>query len=115
LTSPKHPLEAFKFLEYMESVGPTVDFANSIHNVPQLFAALKSPKLDPNPHYRAFVQYAQGPKVTSFPVLPVSADYAAQLTRNEDLVVHGKMSPQAGLDKVTTVMQQKLDQYQSGL
>lgn len=111
----KHPLEAFKFLEYMESVGPTVDFANAIHNVPQLYAALKSPKLDPNPHYRAFVQYAQGPKVTSFPVLPVSADYAAELTRNEDLVVHGKMSPQAGLDRVTTVVQQKLDQYQSGL
>ena len=111
----KHPLEAFKFLTYMESVGPTVAFANAIHNVPQLFVALKSPKLDRNAHYRAFVKYAQGPKIRSFPVLPVSADYADQLTRIEDLVVHGKMSPQAGLNKVTTVIQQKLDQFRSGI
>jgi hypothetical protein len=99
----------------MESVGPTVDFANAIHNVPQLFAALKSPKLDTNTHYRAFVKYAQGPKVTSFPVLPVSADYADQLGQVEALVVHGKMSPQDGLNQVTNTVQQKLDAEQSGL
>jgi multiple sugar transport system substrate-binding protein len=111
----KHPQEAFKFMQYMESVGPTVDFANAIHNVPQLFAALKSPKLDPNPHYRAFVKYSQGPKVGAFPVIPVSADFADQLTRNESLVVHGKLSPQDGLNKVTSVVQQKLDAFQSGI
>jgi multiple sugar transport system substrate-binding protein len=111
----KHPLEAFKFLEYMQTVGPTVAFANSIHNVPQLFAALKSPLLDPNPHYRAFIKYAQGPKVGAFPVIPVSANYAAQLTRYETLVVHGKMSAQDGLNKVTSVTQQQLDQFYSGL
>jgi multiple sugar transport system substrate-binding protein len=111
----KHPLEAFKFMEYMESVGPTVDFANAIHNVPQLFAALKSPKLDPEPHYRAFVKYAQGPKVTAFPVIPVSADFADALGRYEALVVHGKMSAQDGLNKVTTDTQQKLDAQQAGL
>lgn len=111
----KHPQEAFKFMTYMESVGPTVAFANAIHNVPQLYAALKSPKLDPNPHYRAFVQYAQGPKVTSFPVIPVSANFADDLTRYESLVVHGKMSPQDGLNKVTSDIQQKLDAFQSGI
>jgi multiple sugar transport system substrate-binding protein len=111
----KNPDAAFKFMEYMESVGPTVDFANAIHNVPQLFAALKSPKLDTNTHYRAFVKYAQGPKVTSFPVLPVSADYADQLGQVEALVVHGKMSPRDGLNQVTNTVQQKLDAEQSGL
>jgi multiple sugar transport system substrate-binding protein len=111
----KHSLEAFKFMEYMESVGPTVDFANAIHNVPQLFAALGSPKLDSNPHYRAFVKYSQGPKVTAFPVIPVSADFADELTRYEALVVHGKMTPTDGLNKVTTDVQQKLDAQASGL
>jgi multiple sugar transport system substrate-binding protein len=111
----KHPLEAFKFMEYMESLGPTVAFANAIHNVPQLYAALTSRTLDPNPHYRAFVKYAQGPKVTAFPVIPVSADFADELGQVEALVVHGKMSPQDGLNKVTTDVQQKLDAQQSGL
>ena len=111
----KNPLAAFKFMEYMESVGPTVAFADAIHNVPQLYAALSSPDLDPNPHFRAFVKYAQGPKVTAFPVIPVSANFADELTRYEALVVHGKMSPQAGLDKVTSDVQKLLDAQQSGL
>ena len=111
----KHPAEAFKFLMYMETVGPTVEFANTINNVPQLYDAITSPKLDPNPHYRAFVRYASGKNIKYFPVLPVSADYADQLTRIEDLVLHGKMTPQQGLNKVTAVVQTKLDQEQSGI
>ncbi len=111
----KHPKEAFDFLRYIESVEPTVAFANAINNVPQLFDAIKSPKLDPNPHYRAFVRYAFGKGIKNFPVLPVSSDYADQLTRIEDLVVHGKMTPQQGMDKVTSTVQGKLDQQQSGL
>jgi len=111
----KHSLEAFKFMEYMESLGPTVDFANAIHNVPQLYAALTSPKLDPNPHYRAFVKYSQGPKVTAFPVIAVSAQFADELSRMEALVVHGKMSAQDGLNKVTSDVQKLLDATQSGL
>lgn len=111
----KHSLEAFKFMEYMESLGPTVDFANAIHNVPQLYAALTSPKLDTNPHYRAFVKYSQGPKVTAFPVIPVSANFADELTRIEALVVHGKMSAQDGLNQATANVQKLLDAQQSGL
>jgi multiple sugar transport system substrate-binding protein len=115
LKGSKHPDAAFKFLMYMETVGPTVAFANAINNVPQLYDAITSPKLDPNPHYRAFVRYASGKNITHFPVLPVSSDYADQLTRIEQLVIHGKMTPQQGLDKVTSVVQTKLDQQQSGI
>jgi len=61
------------------------------------------------------VQYAFGKGIKNFPVLPVSSDYADQLTRIEDLVVHGKMTPQQGMDKVTSTVQGKLDQQQSGL
>ena len=85
----------------METVGPTMGFANAIDNVPQLKAAIKSPQLNPDPHFRAFVQYAQGPHIGAFPVTPVSADYANSLTTIENLVLHGKMTPKQGLDKVT--------------
>jgi multiple sugar transport system substrate-binding protein len=115
MKSTKHPLEAFKVLEYMQSVEPAVKFANVIRNVPQMYAALKSPNLAVDPHYRRFIQYAQGARMTVFPVLPVSAQYQNELVRIEDLVIHGKMSAQAGMNKVTSDIQTQLDSAQNGL
>jgi hypothetical protein len=46
--------------------------------------------------------------VVVFPVTPVSSEFANELTQIEDLVVHGKMTPKAGLDKVTKDIQAKL-------
>ena len=43
----KHPNEAWQFLSYMETLGPTMSFANAIENVPQLTAALTSPQPQP--------------------------------------------------------------------
>ena len=115
MKSTKHPLEAFKVLQYMQSVEPAVKFANIIRNVPQMYAALQSPNLAPDPRYRRFIQYAQGPKMTVFPVLPVSAQYQNELGRIEQLVINGKMSAQDGLNKVTSDMQTQLDAAQTGL
>jgi multiple sugar transport system substrate-binding protein len=111
----KNPQAAFKVLEYMTSVEPTVAMANVVRNVPQVYAALKSPNLAKDPIYRRFIQYGQGSKMTVFPVLPVSAAYQTELGRIEDLVIHGKMTAQAGLDKVTKDMQTQLDAQQNGL
>jgi maltose-binding protein MalE len=83
--------------------------------VPQVYGALNSPNLAKDPVYRRFIQYAQGPKMTVFPVLPVSAAYQNELVRYEDLAIHGKMTAQAALDKVTKDMQTQLDAQQNGL
>ena len=115
MKSTKNPDAAFKVLEYLQSVEPTVKFANLIRNVPQMYAALKSPNLAPDSHYRRFIQYAQGAKMTVFPVLPISAQFQNELVRIEDLVVHGKMTAQAGMNKVTSDMQTQLDAAQNGL
>lgn len=106
----KHPAEAWAFLSYVEGLGPTIEFANALYNVPQLIAASTSSQLNPEPHYRAFVRYAQGLHIAAFPVTPVSSDYANSMTAIEGLVLHGKMSPKQGLDKLTTDLQTKLDQ-----
>jgi multiple sugar transport system substrate-binding protein len=106
----KHPAEAWSFLSYVESLGPTIAFANVMYNVPQLTAAINSPQLNPEPHFRVFVKYAQGPHIGAFPVLPVSTDYANSMVTIEGLVLHGKMSPKQGLDKLTSDIQTKLDQ-----
>jgi multiple sugar transport system substrate-binding protein len=105
----KNPDAAWQFLSYVEGLGPTMSFAYAMENVPQLIAGLNSPKLNPEPHYRVFVKYAQGPHISAFPVIPVSSDYASELTSIEQLVLHGKMTAKAGLDKVTSDLQTKLD------
>ncbi len=110
-----HPLEAMKFLEWIQNVGPTVAFANVLNNVPQVKAALTSPKLDPDPKFRKFVNYSGTARVAIFPNLPVSGQYLAELTTIEPQVLHGKMDAKAGLDKVTHDIQTLLDQQSSGL
>jgi multiple sugar transport system substrate-binding protein len=104
----KNPDAAWKFLSYVEGLGPTMSFAYTMENVPQLIAGENSPKLNPEPHYRVFVKYAQGPHIAAFPVSPVSSDFASELASAEQLVLHGKTTAKAGLDKVTSDMQSKL-------
>jgi multiple sugar transport system substrate-binding protein len=111
----KNPLAAFKVLEYMQSVQPLVAFANIVRNVPQINTALQSPNLTTDARFRRFIKWAQGPKITVFPVLPVSAAYMNDLVRYENLAVHGKMTAQAALNKVTSDMQTQLDAQANGL
>jgi multiple sugar transport system substrate-binding protein len=110
-----HPDEAFKFLTWIQNVGPTVRFANVLNNVPQVKAALTSPQLDPDPYYRTFVRYSGTARVAIFPNLSISSQYTAALATMEQQVLHGKMTAQQGLDKVTHDMQTLLDQQSSGL
>jgi multiple sugar transport system substrate-binding protein len=110
-----HPDEAFKFLLWVQNEGPTVRFASVLNNVPQIKSALTDPHLDPNPYYRTFVHQAGTAQIEIFPNLPVSSEYAAELAAIEDKVIHGKMTPKAGLDKVTHDMQTLLDQKSSGI
>jgi len=110
-----HPDEAFKFLMWVQGNEPTVRFANVLNNVPQTRSAIQSARLDPNPYFRAFVRYAGSAHLEAFPNVSVASEYAAQLTAVEDKVVHGQMSPQEGLDKVTHDLQALLDQKSNGL
>ena len=108
MAASKHPDEAFQFLQWVETLQPTLAFANAINNVPQLKAAVTSPQLDPNPSFRRFVQWAQGPKINVFPVISVQNELATEMTQIEDLVLHGKMTPTDGLNKLTKDIQSKL-------
>jgi multiple sugar transport system substrate-binding protein len=110
-----HPDAAFQYLLWIQNVDPTVRFANVLFNVPQIKAALTSNALSPNPYYRTFVHQAGTAQIQIFPNLPVSAEYAAELATIEDKVIHGRMSPKDGLDKVTHDMQTLLDQQSGGI
>ena len=108
MAGSKHPDEAFQFLQWIETLQPTIAFANAINNVPQLRAAVNNPQLDPDPRYRTFVRWAQGPKIAVFPVISVQNELATELTQVEDKVLHGKMTAKDGLDQVTKDIQAKI-------
>jgi multiple sugar transport system substrate-binding protein len=108
MAGSKHPDQAFAFLRWVETLPPTISFANTINNVPQLRAAVDSRQLDPNPKFRAFVSWAQSPKIAVFPVIAVQDELATELTQVEDKVLHGKMTAKAGLDQVTTDIQARM-------
>jgi multiple sugar transport system substrate-binding protein len=59
---------AWELVKFMTTdTDAVVSFANAIHNVPSTLAALKSPKLDPNPGFKTFLDIAQNPNSTTTP------------------------------------------------
>ncbi|WP_037906888.1 extracellular solute-binding protein [Actinacidiphila yeochonensis] len=59
---------AWELVKFMTTdTDAVVSFANAIHNVPSTLAALKSPKLDPDPAFRTFIGIAQNPGSTTTP------------------------------------------------
>ncbi|SDO08517.1 ABC transporter substrate-binding protein [Actinacidiphila guanduensis] len=59
---------AWQLVKFMTTdTDAVVSFANAIHNVPSTLAALKSPKLDPDPAFRTFIDIAQDPLSTTTP------------------------------------------------
>ncbi|MFG2647047.1 ABC transporter substrate-binding protein [Streptomyces sp. NPDC048436] len=53
--SSKHQNAAWELVRFLTAdTDQVVNFANAIHNVPSTFAALKSPRLDADPTFRAF-------------------------------------------------------------
>jgi multiple sugar transport system substrate-binding protein len=59
---------AWQLVKFMTTdTDAVVSFANAIHNVPSTLAALKSPKLDPDPGFRTFIGIAQNPDSTTTP------------------------------------------------
>ncbi len=108
LAGSKHPDQAFQFLEWIETLQPTIAFANAINNVPQLRAAVTSTDLDPDQNFRTFVRWAQGSKIAVFPVISVQNEFATEMIQIEDKVLHGKMDAKAGLDQLTKDIQARL-------
>jgi multiple sugar transport system substrate-binding protein len=71
---------AWEFVKYLTTnTTAVVDFANAIHNIPSTYAALKSPKVDSDPHFQAFVKIAQNPHSNTTPSTPNGGAYQPTL------------------------------------
>lgn len=78
--SSTHQNAAFELVKFLTTdTGQVVDFANAIHNVPSTFAALKSPDLDADPTFKAFIDIAQNKYSQAMPQSVTGGMYITSL------------------------------------
>ena len=59
---------SWELVKYLTTdTDAVVSFANTIHNVPSTYAALKSSKIDPDPNFKTFLDVAANPNSSTTP------------------------------------------------
>jgi multiple sugar transport system substrate-binding protein len=90
--SSKHQNAAWELVKFLTAdTNQVVSFANAIHNVPSTKAALTSPKLDPDPTFRAFLDIAQNRYSTALPASINGGQYVVSLQDFSYGVEEGKV------------------------
>ncbi|MEU9119446.1 ABC transporter substrate-binding protein [Streptomyces sp. NPDC048506] len=78
--SSRHQNAAWELVKFLTvNTDQVVRFANDIHNVPSTKAALASPKLDPDPTFRTFLDIAQNPHSVALPPSVNGGQYVTAL------------------------------------
>lgn len=66
--SSRKQTAAWQLVKFLATdTDAVVNFANAIHNVPSTIAALDSPKLTTDPHFKTFVEIAKNPHSSTTP------------------------------------------------
>ncbi len=106
---------AFAFLKWSQTRAGQLTFASTMHGVPNQRAILQEPALRTGAPWRAlfarFLDLADSPRATHFPVLPVAALYQSELTAACDAVRYGRKSPQEALKTVQAKVSRELEKY----
>ncbi|QLH21792.1 ABC transporter substrate-binding protein [Streptomyces sp. Rer75] len=105
--SSKHQNAAWELVRFLTAdTNQVVSFANAIHNVPSTKAALTSPKLDPDPTFRAFLDIAQNRYSTALPASINGGQYVVSLQDFSYGVEEGK---EPDLDKGLKELDKEID------
>ncbi|MFI0259969.1 ABC transporter substrate-binding protein [Streptomyces sp. NPDC017056] len=105
--SSKHQNAAWELVRFLTvDTDQVVRFANAIHNVPSTFAALKSPELDDDPSFRAFIDIARNRHSTALPPSVNGGQYVVSLMDFSYDVEAGKVSD---LDKGLRELDARID------
>jgi len=114
----RNPEEAWKLLAWMQTPEAQYLFADTMHGVPNVRAAMRDPRLRTGeswrPLYGRFIDLALSPTAGHFPVLPVSGLYYTQLLDSLDMVLDGQKTPRQALGDVGVRVQRELDRYGEG-
>jgi multiple sugar transport system substrate-binding protein len=103
-TGGRHRKEAWEFLRWSQTVEAQALFASTIHGVPNLTEARRSPQLRQGESWKeafaVFMDIADSPNARHFPVTPISGLYQAEMKTAADFVRFGKRTPEAALKDV---------------
>lgn len=107
--------QVWEFLNWTQTRTGQLQFASTMHGVPNQRAILKEPSLRTGapwrPLFARFLDLADSPRASHFPVLPVAALYQSELTAACDAVRYGRKSPQNALKTVQAKVARELEKY----
>jgi ABC-type glycerol-3-phosphate transport system substrate-binding protein len=103
------PDAAWSLIEYLEGTEPTAKICAGLINVAQVKDAVEYPAYRDNPVLSFATELSANAKFWPG-TIPVAAEYATELRKAFDLIVHGKVSAEEGLAAVYDQVQPALDQ-----
>ncbi|NYE09002.1 multiple sugar transport system substrate-binding protein [Bacillus niacini] len=101
----KHPDEAWEFLNWFAKKENMVKFTAKLGNLPTLNSALTDSAYADVPGFKEFLEYAGGENMRSFPALPFMNEYTAEITKQYDLILRGKISIEDATKKIKETVQ----------
>lgn len=103
----KHPREAWKFLEYLESAEQTVRICAGKGSLPHLRTVLTDSRLwtGTAPGMKEFVWYLHSPNMRTFPNLTITSQYMSAIWTELQGVFSGQQTPEAAMRRVKEQIQ----------
>lgn len=108
----EHPKEAWEFLEWVSGEEATKEIGIKFANMPPRINVAKLPEVrEVIPVLELTIPLMErGNAFTSYS-MPIWQEYVTALGAAEEMVIHGKNTPQEALDEVTARMQEELDRF----
>lgn len=106
----KHPDQAWEFLKWFAKKENMVKFTAKLGNLPTLKSSLDDPAFANVPGFKEFLDYAKGENMHSFPALPFMNEYTAEITKQYDAILRGKISIEDATKKIKETVQPLADE-----
>jgi multiple sugar transport system substrate-binding protein len=108
-TGAKQPEMGWKFIEYLETWEATATICAGLVNVAQVKDAVNLPEYRDHPVLKFASDLSLNTR--AWPgYIPVAAEYATELAKARDLIAHGKVSAEEGLQAVYDMVQPALNE-----
>jgi multiple sugar transport system substrate-binding protein len=101
----KHADQAWEFLKWFVQKENMVKFTAKLGNLPTLNSALDDSAYANVPGFKEFLDYAKGKNMHSFPALPFMNEYQAEIQKQYDAILRGKISIEAATKKIKETVQ----------
>ncbi len=109
-TGAPRPAEGWTFIEYLQTKEAAAGIGAALYNVAQVTDAIEVPAYANIPILKFASEYGAD-NLYAYPAnLPIAGEYATELEKARDLIVHGKQTAQEGMQAVYDMVQPLLEQ-----